>query len=348
VPFVVDWLEARFGKVEARRLWDLGEAAKNLVKQLIAELSIECDLTPGIAQVAHKPRYVSEYHSLADKLATQYGRQGLEKIDAKRTRELLGTDAYFGGYVDWDAAHLHPLNLALGVAQRCLELGVRIFENTRATAFTDGASVTVRTQTGSVTADHLVLATNGHLGNLAPKLAGRMMPINNFIIATEPLDEALANEINPRRVAVADSRFVINYFRMTPDRRLLFGGGENYRAGFPRDIAAFVRPYMLKIYPQLATAKIDYAWGGTLAITLNRMPHFGHLSEHVHFAHGYSGQGVGLAHLAGQLIAEMLHGDSTRFDAFTAIPTRTFPGGRWLRWPGMVAGMLYFALRDRI
>ena len=142
------------------------------------------------------------------------------------------------------------------------------------------------------------------------------MPINNFIIATEPLDERLANEINPRRVAVGDSRFVINYFRMTPDRRLLFGGGENYRAGFPRDIASFVRPYMLKIYPQLAAAKIDYAWGGTLAITLNRMPHFGHLSKHVHFAHGYSGQGVGLAHLAGQLIAEMLHGDSTRFDAF--------------------------------
>jgi gamma-glutamylputrescine oxidase len=344
----VDWLEARLGKAGARRLWDLGEAARNLVKQLIAELAIECDLTPGIAQVAHKPRYVAEYHALADKLAAQYGRQGLEKIDARRTRELLGTDAYFGGYVDWDAAHLHPLNLALGVARRCLDLGVRIYENTRATAFVDDTSVSVRTSTGEVTADHLVLAANGHLGNLAPKLAGRMMPINNFIIATEPLDEGLANEINPRRVAVGDSRFVINYFRMTPDRRLLFGGGENYRAGFPRDIAAFVRPYMLKIYPQLAAAKIDYAWGGTLAITLNRMPHFGHLSKHVHFAHGYSGQGVGLAHLAGQLIAEMLHADSTRFDAFAAIPSRNFPGGRWLRWPGMVAGMLYFALRDRI
>ena len=245
----VDWLEARLGKAEARRLWDLGEAAKNLVKQLIAELAIECDLTPGIAQVAHKPRYVAEYHALADKLATQYGRQGLEKIDAKRTRELLGTDAYFGGYVDWDAAHLHPLNLALGVARNCIDLGVRIYENTRATAFVDGTSVSVRTSTGDVTADHLVLAANGHLGNLAPKLAGRMMPINNFIIATEPLDEGLANEINPRRVAVGDSRFVINYFRMTPDRRLLFGGGENYRAGFPRDIAAFVRPLHVEDLP---------------------------------------------------------------------------------------------------
>lgn len=345
----VDWLEARIGKLEARRLWDLGEAAKHLVKRLISEFAIDCDLTPGIASVAHKLRYVADYHALADKLATQYGRQGLEKIDAKRARELLGTDAYFGGYVDWDAAHLHPLNLALSVARRCLELGVRIYENTQATTFIDrGGTVTVRTTSGSVTADHLVLAANGHLGNLAPRLAGRMMPINNFIVATEPLTGQLANEINPRRVAVGDSRFVINYFRMTPDRRLLFGGGENYRAGFPRDIASFVRPYMLKIYPQLEGTKIDYAWGGTLAITLNRMPHFGHLNDHVHFAHGYSGQGVGLAHLAGQLIAEMLHGDSSRFDAFATIPTRPFPGGRWLRWPGMVAGMLYFAARDRV
>jgi gamma-glutamylputrescine oxidase len=144
-----------------------------------------------LRKVAHKQRYVSEYHALADKLATQYGRQGIEKLDAKRTRELLGTDAFFGGYVDWDAAHLHPLNWRSASRDAASNWALQIFENTRATAFTDGASVTVRTQTGSVTADHLVLAANGHLGNLAPKLAGRMMPINNFIIATEPLDEAL-------------------------------------------------------------------------------------------------------------------------------------------------------------
>jgi gamma-glutamylputrescine oxidase len=344
----VDWLEAKLGIADARRLWELGEAGKNLVKGLIADLAIDCDVTPGIAMVAHKARYVGEYHALADKLATQYGRQSIEKIDARQTRELLGTDAYFGGYVDWDAAHLHPLNLALGVARRCLELGVRIYEGTRAVDFADNGSVVVRTENGAVTADHLVLAANGHLGNLAPKLAGRIMPINNFIIATEPLDEATANGINPRCVAAGDSRFVINYFRMTPDRRLLFGGGENYRSGFPRDIAGFVRPYMLKIYPQLDRAKIDYAWGGTLAITLNRMPHFGRLSPRVHFAHGYSGQGVGLAHLAGQLLAESIRGDSRRFDAFSLLPTRPFPGGRWLRWPGMVLGMLYFAMRDRL
>jgi gamma-glutamylputrescine oxidase len=344
----VDWLEAKLGPTEARRLWLLGEDAKHLVKQLITEFAIDCDLTPGIAMVAHKKRHVAEYHALADKLTTQYGRQGIDKLDARETRDLLGTDVYYGGYVDWDAAHLNPLSLAVGVAQRCLQLGVRIHEGTRALAFSDNGNVTVQTPNGSVTADRLVLAANGYLDNLAPKLAGRIMPINNFIVATQPLSEALAREINPRRVAVGDSRFVINYFRMSHDRRMLFGGGENYRRSFPRDIAAFVRPYLLKIYPQLATTSIDYAWGGTLAITLNRMPHFGRLSPNVLFAHGYSGQGVGLAHLAGQLLAETIRGDSRRFDAFSLLPTRPFPGGRWLRWPGMVLGMLYFAMRDRL
>jgi gamma-glutamylputrescine oxidase len=344
----VDWLESRFGPTRTRLLWNLGEAAKLLVKQLIADLAIDCDLTPGVAVVAHRQRYVPQYHALVDKLTTQYGCQGLEKLDARQTRELLGTDVYYGGYLDRDAAHLHPLNLALGVARGCLALGVRIYEQTRASGFDDDGTVTVHTANGSIIADHLILAANGHLGNLAPKLAGHIMPINNFIIATEPLDEALANEINPRRIAVGDSRFVINYFRMTPDRRLLFGGGENYRSGFPSDIAGFVRPYMLKIYPQLERTAIDYAWGGTLAITRSRMPHFGRLSAHVYFAHGYSGQGLGLAHLAGQLLAETICGNTERFDAFAALPTRSFPGGRWLRWPGMVLGMLYFAMRDRI
>jgi gamma-glutamylputrescine oxidase len=344
----VDWLESRFGVATARRLWQLGEDAKQLVKRLIDELDIECDLMPGVAVVAHRRRYVGEYHSLADKLTHVYGRTGLEKLDADATRSLLGTTAYHGGYVDWEAVHLHPLKLALGLARRCLRLGVRIFEGSRALSFDDGAGVTVKTATGRVQADYLVLAANGYVGGLAPKLAGRIMPINNFMIATEPLEAELAASLNPRRIAVADSRFVVNYFRMGADCRMLFGGGENYRQNFPGDIAAFVRPYLLKIYPQLAASGIDYAWGGTLAITLNRLPHFGRLSQRVLFAQGYSGQGVGLAHLAGVVLAEAIRGATERFDVFTRIPTRPFPGGRWLRWPGLVLGMTYFALRDRL
>jgi len=344
----VDWLEAKVGRERARALWALGDEARDLVKALVDRHRIDCDLTPGIAILAHRARYVPEYHALVDKLTTDYGATQLEKIDAVRVCELVGSSAYFGGYVDWSAAHLHPLNLALGVARQCLEEGVTIHESTPVLGYTDGRRVRLTTPSGTVDADYAVFGTNGYLGNLVPALASRIMPINNFIVATEPLAPERARTLNPRRVAAADSRFVINYFRMSADNRLLFGGGENYRMRFPDDIAGFVRPYLLKIYPDLADVRIDYAWGGTLAITMNRMSHFGRLSPRIYFAQGYSGQGVGLAHLAGQLVTEAIRGSAERFDAFASVPIPRFPGGRWLRWPGLVLGMTYFALRDRL
>jgi gamma-glutamylputrescine oxidase len=345
----VDWMEAHLGKSLAHELWALGNESRDLVKSLVHELAIDCDLTPGIATVAHRARYVPDYHRLVDKLTGDYDAANLEKLDADAAAALLGTRAFFGGYVDWDAAHLHPLNLALGIALHALDLGVVVHERSRVSGFEErGGKVRVTTPTGSVTADHLVLATNGYLGKLAPALAGRIMPINNFIVATAPLGAERLRAMNPRRVAAADSRFVIDYFRTSVDGRLLFGGGENYRRGFPRDIAAFVRPYLLRIYPDLADVAIEYAWGGTLAITMNRMPHIGRLSPRVWFAQGYSGHGVALAHLAGKVIAEAIRGSTERFDFFGRIPIRRFPGGRWLRWPALVLGMTYFALRDRL
>jgi len=344
----VDYLEASFGRDFARELWALGDEARDLVKALVAEHAIDCDLMPGVAILAHRKRFVAGYHALADKLAADYGAKHIEKLDAAQSRELVGTSAFHGGYVDWDNAHLHPLELARGVARACLAERVTIHESTRAIAFEEGGRVRVKTARGTVDADHLVLAANGYLGNLAPRLANRIMPINNFMIATAPLSPERAHALNPRRVAAADSRFVIDYFSLSRDRRLLFGGGENYRARFPRDIAAFVRPHLLKIYPDLADVAIDYAWGGTLAITMNRLPHFGRLSPHVYFAHGYSGHGIALAHLAGKVIAEAVRGSAERFDAFAKIRIAPFPGGRFLRWPALVLGMTYFALRDRL
>ena len=344
----VDYLEAHFGRSFARELWALGDEARDFVKSLVAERSIDCDLTPGVAIVAHRKRFVSDYHALVDTMVERYGAKHLEKLDAARTRELLGTSAFHGGYVDRSAAHLHPLELAHGVARACLAAGAKIHESTRVQSFEDGPAVKVRTARGTVTADHLVLAANGYLGNLAPKLANRIMPINNFMIATAPLAPERAQALNPERIAAADSRFVIDYFRIARDRRLLFGGGENYSARFPRDIAAFVRPYMLRIFPGLADVAIDYAWGGTLAITMNRLPHFGRLSPNVYFAQGYSGHGIALAHLAGKLMAEAIRGSAERFDVFGRIRIPPFPGGRFLRWPALVLGMTYFALRDRL
>ena len=206
--------------------------------------------------------------------------------------------------------------------------------------------MTVTTDRGRVRADYLVLACNGYLGRLARRIESFQMPINNFVLATEPLGEARARRINRDDLAVVDSRFVVNYFHNSPDHRLIFGGGENYSPRFPKDLKRFVRRFMLEVYPDLDDVAIDYAWGGTLAITLKRMPHFGRQGP-VFWAQGYSGHGVAMANMGGKLIAEALAGDAERFDLFARLPHVRFPGGRYLRWPALVAGMLYYALLDR-
>jgi gamma-glutamylputrescine oxidase len=206
----------------------------------------------------------------------------------------------------------------------------------------------VHCDAGHVDCDYLVLACNAYLGKLEPRVAGQIMPINNYVIATEPLDDDLAQRLIRDNTSMSDTRFVINYWKLSADKRLLFGGGESYRSAFPRDIKAFVRPYMLRIYPELANTRIDYGWGGTLAITLNRMPALGHISPRILHAHGYSGHGVPTATLAGKLMADAIAGTAERFDVMAAVPSPRFPGGTLLRWPGLVAGMLYYSLRDRL
>jgi gamma-glutamylputrescine oxidase len=295
----------------------------------------------------HRKRDLPGVFALADKLRHDYG-ASIEKLDARGMAELLGTDVYHGGWLDHASAHLHPLNLLLGEARAAEAAGVRVFEHARAVSYHDAAMPRVSTTTGAVSARFVVLAMNGYLGGFEPRIAGKIMPVNNYIVATEPLNDDQRRRILPTRVAAADSRFVINYFRRSVDDRLLFGGGESYTSRFPNDIAGFVRPHLAAIYPELAHARFDYAWGGRLAITMNRLPHFGRLSPRIYFAQGYSGHGVGMAHLAGQMIAEAIAGVAERFDIFAHLPTRTFPGGRWLRWPGLALGMTYYALRDRL
>ena len=341
-------LTSMVGAEQARRFWELGEAAKQCARDLIARHDIQCDLKPGIAHPNHKQAYDRESRDYVDFLRREYGYEQIEYLERDEMAHLVGSDSYYGGTLDMGAGHLHPLNYALGLAAAAVDAGARLYRDSPVTGYAEGSPTRVHTDRGMVAADHLVLACNGYLGKLEPRLAGKIMPINNFIIATEPLDEALLEIVNPRDVAIADSRFVVNYYRLSADKRLLFGGGENYRQNFPDDIASFVRKPMLEVYPQLADTPIDFAWGGTLAVTLNRMPHFGRLGRHnTYFAQGYSGQGVAMATLAGRLIAEALAGEAERFDLFGRIPTRSFPGGALLRWPGMVLGMTYYALRDR-
>lgn len=343
-----DELEEKTDSQSARLLWDIAEESKQTVKDLIKDYAIDCDLRPGILHAAHKPSLAASEKQYVEKLQSEYDYHDIRTVDEQEMCEMLATKAYFGGSLDMGAAHLHPLNFALGLANAAIGEGVRIFEKSSVVKIHKSSNPSVETALGRVNAKHVMIACNGYLNRLEPRIESKIMPINNFILATEPLGEELAAKIIRDDVAVADSKFVINYYRLSADRRLLFGGGENYSPKFPQDIGAFVRRYMLKIYPQLSDTRIDYAWGGALAITINRMPHIGRLESEVYFAQGFSGHGVGMATMAGKLAAEAIAGTAERFDVFSTIPSPSFPGGRYLRYPGLVAGMLYYSLRDRL
>lgn len=342
------WLEAQYGRERARALWDMAEEAKALVRGLVARHGIDCDLRPGIVHAAHKAGYVAEYWAEAEKLSRDYGYALVEPLDRAGLAALVASPGYHGGAFDRGGAHLHPLRYALGLARAAGAAGVRILEGSRVESVGTGTRPEARTAAGRVRARFLVMAANGYLGGLVPAVAARVMPINNFIVATEPLGEERAAGLIQNDAAVADSRFVVNYFRLSADRRLLFGGGESYGWRFPADIAGVVRPRMEGVFPQVKGVGIDYAWGGTLAITVNRMPAFVRVAPSVLSAGGYSGHGVALATLAGKLIAEAVAGTAGRFDVLAGLPQPEFPGGSRLRWPLLVLAMSWYALRDRL
>jgi gamma-glutamylputrescine oxidase len=340
-------LVARFGPEWAKRLWDLGLEAKQLVRERIRRHAIECDYRPGTLYAAVHDSDLPEIAADCEVKARVFGDSEGEILDRQAMAERLGTRIYRGGFADVGGAHLHPLNFALGLARAAEAAGARIFEGSRATRV-DPAGHFVETAAGRLEARQLLLCCNGYLGGLMAPLAARILPISNYILATEPLGEAAARALIRDGVAVCDSKFVVNYYRCSADHRLLFGGGEVYTRRDPRDIKRFVRRRMLAVYPQLAGARIDFGWGGRLAITMNRLPHLGRLGPDLYFAQGYSGQGVALAGLAGKLMAEAIAGTAERFDVFARIPHRKFPGGRLLRYPAQVLGMLFYSLRDRL
>ncbi len=343
-----DELEKLVGETLARRAWDIAGQATALVKTLVGRHGIACDLKPGALHVNHRARFDRHTRAYVDFLNERYDYREIRYVPPDELAGMLGARGYSGGCLDTGAAHLHPLNYALGLAAAAIEKGARIHERSEVLEVTPGNTVRLRTASGSLRARHVVYACNGYLGDLERRVATRVMPINNFIVATEPLGEARAREIIRDDVCVADSRFVINYYRLSADRRLLFGGGENYGYRFPRDIKAFVRRPMLKVYPQLADTRIDYGWGGTLAITMSRLPHFERLDGNRLSISGYSGSGVAMATCAGAIAAEAVDGVASRFDVMNKLPTPVFPGGSRLRSPLLALAMTWFALRDRL
>ncbi|MEQ8262260.1 FAD-binding oxidoreductase [Pseudohaliea sp.] len=341
-------LEKMVGDERARALWDLGLEAVGTVCSLIDEFAIDCELKTGNLHVASSAQAGEDLAGEAEHLAERYGYDQLRYVPPAELPEWTSAQGMHGGLMDYGARHLHPLNYALGLAAAARDLGAELFEDSRVLDYREDTAVRVRTARGTVNARYLVLGCNGYLDKLEKRCAGRIMPINNYMLATEPLPEETARRLIRDDASMSDTRFVINYWKLSADNRLLFGGGETYTRTFPSDIKAFVRPYMLKIYPELEDAAIEYGWGGTLAITMSRLPDLGRLSARIFYAHGYSGHGVPIATLAGKILAEVISGSAERFDIMAGMPTRRFPGGTVLRFPGLVAGMLFYSLRDRL
>jgi gamma-glutamylputrescine oxidase len=335
------------GEETGKELYRLAISARDRVHARIERHGIDCDLQHGHIHLAAKKR---DFAHLQDEVAfsdTMLGSGEAILVQPGDIGSFVNVSGYHGGVYVAKGGHLHPLKYARGLAKTAQAAGARLFEGSRVLSINDGNKVVVRTESGSVTSSHLFLACDADTVDLAPKAGRYTMPVLNYIIATEPLGVDRARALIPSNAAVSDSRFVLNYFRLSADNRLLFAGGEKYSPKPPRDIAAFVRPYMLKLFPQLDNVQIDYAWGGAVGITVNRLPHIGR-DGNILFAHGYSGQGVLLTTLIGELVAELLKGDSRNFDLFDTIPHRAFPGGKLLRSPTYVAGMLYSAMMDRL
>jgi gamma-glutamylputrescine oxidase len=342
-----DELEKSYGKTRARALWDISAEAVGTVKSLIKTHAIPCDFRPGKAHAMIGARNLASEHKYAEHLATHYGYDKIDMLDQAGLRALVNSPLYAGGTLDHGAGHLHPLNYAVGLAIAAVNAGVEIFEQSLVTGIQAGTKAVVTTDKGSVIAGHIVLACNGYLGDLDAKVAAKSMPINNFIVATRPFADDEMNAILPKDIAVADSKFVVNYFRRSADNRLLFGGAESYGYKFP-DIEAAVRKPLSKVYPHLADVKIDYAWGGTLAITMTRMPLFATPKPNVWSASGFSGHGVAMATMAGKIIASAVQGQLEQFDVMKSLKTPSFPGGPGMRTPLLSAAMTWFTLRDRL
>jgi len=341
-------LIARYGSAEGRALFDLALEARGLAVDLIQRHTIACDLKltghlAAAAKSSDMDHYAREVDALAEAMDYPYARL----VSQADMAEELSSPGYYGGLIDELGGHYHPLNYTLGLARGAQATGVAIYEASAATRLNQtAAGVRVETALGAVTAAKVVLAGDALLGaNLAPRIASHIMPVANYIVATEPLDDPAALIAQDR--AVSDSRFVVNYFRRTADGRMLFGGGERYSTRPPRDIAAFAGQHMRRIFPQLAKARIDYAWGGLVSITRTRLPHLGRQGG-VYFAHGYSGLGAILSTLAGKLMARAIMGEASGFERLAKIAPPAFPGGTLLRSPLHTLGMLWFAMRDRL
>ena len=343
----IDVIERSVGPKQAQLLGDMAFEGGRIIRERIAKYNIQCDLKDGGVFAANTPKHLKHLES-QKKLWERYGHTQLELMDAKRIREVVGSDAYVGGMLDMSGGHIHPLNLALGEAAAVESLGGVIYEQSPAIRIERGANPVVHTPNGRIKAKFVVVAGNAYLGNLVPELSAKSMPCGTQVITTEPLSAELAKSLLPQDYCVEDCNYLLDYYRLTSDKRLIFGGGVVYGARDPANIEAIIRPKMLKAFPQLKDVKIDYAWTGNFLLTLSRLPQVGRLGDNIYYSQGCSGHGVTYTHLAGTVLAEALRGQAERFDAFADLPHYPFPGGRLFQVPFSALGAWYYTLRDKL
>jgi gamma-glutamylputrescine oxidase len=339
-------LLAQVGREDARRLFDLSIEALDLTGSLIREHGIDCDYRPNHVHVATKRRHLDELNEWIHELHDEYHYESARLLDRHDLKAHVQSERYQGGIIDSRSGHLHPLKYTRGLARAAEKAGARIFENSRALRYDGGQEVVVHTAQGTLRCRHLVLCGNAYLGSLAAPLARRILGVGTYIIATQPLDPARARALLPSNAAVADINWILDYFRLSADHRILFGGGVSYSAFEPRHLTESMRRRMVRVFPETSDLKVEYTWGGYLDITMSRAPDFGRLAPNIFYLQGFSGHGMSLTALAGKLVAEAVAGTAERFDVFARLPHRDFPGGPLLRRPSLVLAMLYYRLKD--
>jgi gamma-glutamylputrescine oxidase len=338
-------IKSLVGAANAKKLWDMSVDAVDLLHAQIQRFNIPCDPVIGYLHAAVKPRHVRELQETQDELADLGAPTG-ELLQGDALRARLNSPRYLAALTDNIAGHIHPLNYTLGLARAAQAAGARLYTQTRVAAVTPGKTIAIRTPNGTVTASWLLIAGGAYLGGLMRPLAGYIMPVGTYIIATEP--RADVKNLIPNNEAVADLNFVLDYFRRSADDRMLFGGRVSYSTLPPPSLKDSMLKRACRVFPQLQNARVEYLWGGNVDISVNRAPHFGRLADNILFTQGFSGHGVALTGLAGKLAAQAIAGQAERFDVFAAIPHRKFPGGRSFRVPALLAATTYFRLRDML
>ena len=343
----LDTINSRYGDDVANFVGTLLQEGSQIIYDRIEKYGIECDLKKTNIYAAYTAKHMRELEE-KQALWKKHGMDDHQMLDKSELQQHVKSDVYQGGMIDTSGAHLHPLNLALGEAAAIEANGGKIFERTTLVSIDKQAdgSLLLKTDGGQIRCKKVVLCGNAYLGKVIPKLVSRVMPVSTQILATEPLGDELAKELMPSDACVEDVRYILDYYRMSADKRMLFGGGTVYGGTDPSDIRAKLLPNMLKVFPQLKSAKIDYAWSGNFALSFSRVPQMGKLDDNILFAHGYSGHGVTGSHLFGKILSEAIDGDTSRYDKFAAVPWIPFPGGRALRVPYSAMGSWWYALRD--